>query len=457
MSIGQLCSPPEVKVLTGEATRLIFPLIEPWLPPSLDRMLREQQPTPRHWDLLDWPKTLRLDLLEAINPMASFEEMLREVWQTWWQADCVAAPPPSTAALAKARRRLPIWALRELLRHTAEATQAAQTWPAWPDHRLVTIDGTPLSLQNSPRNRAHFGTTRHQNGEAYFPQALAVWVATLHPQVVIAEYFGTSHEGDETVAPQILARVLQPNDLVLGDGHYGYLPTLYTAAQRQAFYLVRAPGPLHPQKHIVRRVTERDWDLRLEQTQYMHKKYAELSLPQHLDVRGLLYTIPARDSLNGVEEACFLTNLPREKFSYDRLAVLPPLRWNHETLNNDIKSRLGLEEVRSQTPDGAYAEVLAHLVMANFIHSMLWQAFPERPFQGSFTVGLDALRQANQQLRMAPERRTKIMNTMRQMILAQPVVSRPGRTEPRMTRPRRRPYPIFKEPRETWREQRKAG
>ena len=457
MFIGPSCSQTETKVLAGAAPHLIFPLIEPWLPPALDRMLKEHQPTPRQWDLLDWPRMLRLALLQAINPRASFEEMLREVWQTWWQADCVATPPPSTPALAKARRRLPNWALRDLLRHSAQAAQAARPLPAWPDHRLLTIDGTPLSLQNSPSNRAHFGTTRHQNGEAYFPQALAVWVASLHPQVVLEEYFGTSHEGDETVAPQILARVLQPNDLVLGDGHYGYFPTLYTVAQHQAFYLVRAPGPLQPQQHVLRRVTERDWDLRLEQSYYMHKKYAELSLPQHLDVRGLLYTIPARDALNGVEEACFLTNLPRERFPYEHLAQLPPLRWNHETLNNDIKSRLGLEELRSLTPAGAYAEVLAHLVMANFIHALLWQVFPERLCQGSFTVGLDALRQANQQLRMAPERRTKIVETMRQMILARPVVSRPGRSEPRMTRPRRRPYQIFKEPRAAWREQRKVG
>ena len=457
MFIGLPGGTIEAKKLPDEATRLIFPLLEPWIPSTLDNMLKKYQPAPRHWDLLGWPKMLRLALLQATQPQASFEQMLREIWQTWWQADCVQSPPPSTAALAKARQRLPIWPWRELLKHCAGLVHNVSPLPAWPDHRLLTIDGTPLSLPNTPANRQYFGATRHQNGEAYFPQALAVWVARLHPQIIVDEYFGTCHEGDETVAPTLLARVLQPDDLILGDGHYGYFPSLHTIEQRRAFYLVRAPGPLHVEKHILTRATAQDWDLRLECTDYMRKKYPGLALPESLKTRCLTYTVPSKDLHNGVEQAYFLTNLPRERYAHERLAVLPPLRWNHETLNNDVKSRLGLEALRSLTPEGAYAEVLAHLVMANFVRLILWQASSHTYFNGSFIAGLDAIRLANQQLRMAPERQTKILETLYRMILAQPVDARPGRSEPRMTRPRRRPYPIFKELRTTWRNQRKVG
>ena len=456
MSIDYCGLGTEAKTVPDEATGLIVPLLEPWIPPALDLSIKRHNPRPRRCDLLGWPKMLRLALLQAINPTASFEEMLREVWQTWWQADCIDRPPVSTPALARARQRLPHWPLRELLQHTVGLVHDVNPGPVWSDHRLLTIDGAPLSLPNTPRKRAYFGTTSRQNGEAYFPQALTVWVARLHPQVVIAEHLGPCREGDETIAPQILARVVQPNDLILGDGHYGHFPTLHVVAQRRAFYLVRAPGPLHVEEHVRERVTEHVWDLRLQLTDYMQKKYAQLGLPPHLDVRCLTYTLPSRDRLNGVEQASFLTNLPRERYPHAQLAVLPPLRWNHETLNNDIKSRLGLEALRSLTPEGAYSEVLAHLIMANLIRVILWQVSPATPFQGSFTAALSAIRQANQQLRMAPERRVKILHTMRQMILAQPVIFRPGRTEPRMSRPRRRPYPIFKESRADWRDQRKA-
>jgi hypothetical protein len=321
----------------------------------------------------------------------------------------------------------------------------------------LAIDGTPLVLPNTTANRTHFGTTRHQHGEAYFPQALSVWVSRLHPQTVLAEYLGTSHEGDASVAPFLLAKVLRAGDLVLGDAHFGHYPTLWATSDKQAFYLVRAPAALHVEKHITQQHTAEDVDLRLESTDYIRQKYAGLPLPEHLDLRALTYAVPARDALNGVEQAWFLTNLPRELHSQADLAKLPPLRWNHETLNNDIKTRLGLGELRSLLPEGAHSEVRAHLCVSNIIRLVLWQLRPTVPLLGSFTAGLSAIEQANQQLRMAPHRRGEILATMSQMILDQPVVPRPRRTEPRMTRPRRRPFPVFKTSRAQWRQQRKAG
>lgn len=457
MSIGLSPHLTEVKTLRDPAAGLIFPVIEPWIDSALDRALDAHQPAPRRCDLLSPLRMLRFELLHASRPNCSFQETFREVWQAWSLAGCVQGSLPSSSALAQARARLPLWALKSLFKHTAALTDRTGHMPCWPHHRLLAIDGTPLALPNNVALREHFGTTRHQNGEAYFPQGLAVWVSHIHTQTVIAEYLGTSREGDESVAPRLLPAVLRPGDLLLGDGHFGHYPTLSAVEAARAFYLVRAPGPLHVQKHILTHHAPGDADVRLDLSAYIHRKHPALKFPGHLFARALCYTIPARDILNGVEKAYFLTNLPRAAYSHADLSPLPALRWNHETLNNDIKSRLGLGELRSLSPDRTHAEVLAHLCLANIIRLTLWQIQPATPLLGSFTAGLSAIRQANPQLRMAPQQRQQITETMCQMMLDQPVIPRPQRSEPRMTRPRRRPYPIFKSARDEWRQKRKVG
>jgi hypothetical protein len=457
MFIGDFSVATRVKTPCDPATRLIFPLVEPWIASSIDDVLFHNQPRPRSDDLFSPSRMLRLALLHASRPDNSFQETFREVWQTWQLAGCVKGGMPSSSALAQARARFPIWAFNGLLKHLAQAAEQTGSMPAWPEHRLLSIDGTPLGLANTSANRTHFGSTRHQNGEAYFPQALAVWISRVHPQTVVAEYLGTSREGDESIAPALLPTVLRAGDLLLGDAHFGHYPTLWTIDTAQAFYLVRAPGPLHIEKHITVRHTPDDADVQLSLSPYIRSKHSQLPLPEHMDLRCLVYTIPAHDALNGAERAHFLTNLPRTPFSHERLAALPPLRWNHETLNNDIKSRLGLGELRSLSPEGAHVEVLAHLCLNNILRLILQRLRPEAPALNSFTAGLSAIRQANQQLRMAPERHVEIIENMCRVVLDQPNVPRPKRSEPRMTRPRKRPYPIFKSPRSEWREQRKVG
>jgi hypothetical protein len=457
MSIDLSLTQTVVKTPRDPAAALIFPVIEPWIPEELDRALEASQPPRRHWDLLSPKRMLRFELFYALSPETTFQDSFRSLWQTWVEAGCVNESLPSRSALSQARSRLPDWALHALFIHTVGLAQQTNRHTPWPDHRLLTADGTPLILPHSKANRTYFGATRSQHGEAYYPQAHAVWVSLLCSRTVLAEHLGSSREGDESIAPNLLAKTVQPGDCVLGDAHYGHFSTLSALAHQQAFYLMRAPGPLHIDEHITAHPAPDDLDVRLERTPYIQKKYPDLQMPEHLDLRALRYPIPSRDLLNGVEQAWFLTNLPRATYSHARLSALPPLRWNHETLNNDIKTRLGLGEISSLDPSGVRAEVLAHLCLSNIIRLILSLHHPDQPLLGSFTAARSAITVANQQLRMAPHRSTSILSAMSRMILDQPLEQRPSRSEPRMLRPGKRIYRVFKTPRADWHRERKVG
>lgn len=454
--IGYLPLCGSTKAVRDPATAMIFPVMEAGIPEALDDALERLQRGAWDHHVLTAPRLLRLELLQASQPHRSFQEALREIWQVWLQAGLVCGSVPSSSALAQARARLPTWALETLLRHTASAA-GWPPHPLCPEHPLRTIDGVPLVLPRTALTLSRFGTTRSQHGDAYYPQALAVWVCALPGCVVVAEYLGAAHESDQSVAPPLLTTLLAPGDLVLGDAHFGTYPNVAVIQQRQAFHLVRAPGTFIPTHHDLGTGAPDDHDLLVTPTPYIRSHYRAMALPPALPIRAVTLDVPARDELNRTERAVFLTNLPRDAFPRPRLATLTPLRWGQETLHNDIKTRLGLGTLRSGDPAGVRREVLAHLCVSNLLRLFLLNANPAAPWEGSFTAARSAVAQANQQLRWQPQSSQRILRVLADMIRSQPLDLRPGRSEPRRKRPGRHPYASFKTPRSEWRTARKAG
>jgi hypothetical protein len=364
---------------------------------------------------------------------------------------------PASSSLAEARARLPIWSLEMLFNSTAALAGRSSLPCEFSQFRILAIDGTPLTLPNSPLNRNHFGTTRHQHGEAYYPQALAVWISHVATGIVTSEYLGTSREGDESVAPLMLKKALLPGDLVLGDAHFGTFAALSVGMSQGAHFVCRAQGAFKVDAHVTQRHSSADADARLQRSDYMQRKYVHLRLPEQLELRVIAADIPSRERLNGMERANFFTNLPRSEFSASDVERLIRLRWTHETLNNDIKTRLSLGEIRSQHPESVRREVLAHLCLHNILRMLLRQARPESPRSLSFTAAVEALLQANEQLRTNLSHSGKLHALLNSMIAQQPLDVRPARSEPRMKRPSKRVYPVFKSARNEWREERKVG
>lgn len=454
MTIGFLPLGPVVKNL-DPLTMSVFPLIERFIPASVDQLLLRHQALPRQHDLLTPSRILRFELLQATRPETSFQEVLREVWQSWRLSGLVHGNMPTSSALAQARSRLPAWVLATVLKYTSSLADCLSIHPSWPHHRLLSIDGTFLRLPHHSPLIENFGRTRNQNGESYFPQTLAVWVLLVQHQIVLEERLGLSTDSDETIAPRLLPKILSPGDLILGDAHFGHYPTLAVIGSCQAFYLMRAPSNLPRQFDLS--TTTNDFQLELKLSLAMKDKYCDLSMPEKLPVRVLRYIIPSRDELNGTEQALFLTNLPGEQFSHEQLSVLPPLRWIHETTNNDIKTRLGLGNIRSLLPERVRREQLAHLCLSNIVRLMMVQQNQQPLKNKSFTAAITALRNANQQLRTLPQKYSEITAIMQEMIQQQFVIPRPKRSEPRLRRPQGRPYRVFTTPRSQWRNARKVG
>ena len=445
------------KPVRDPAAALVCPAIEPGIPEALDDALDAYRSG--NWDhhVLTAPRVFRLELLQAYRPSRSFQGTLREVWQVWRRAGVVDQGMPTSSALSQARARLPIWALEALFRHTAGIARLWPAHPLCPEHRLRVIDGVPFVLPRTVPNWTTFNTTRSQHGAAYYPQAMGLWISHIPGYVVQTERLGSARQGDQTGAPELLDRCIEPGDLVLGDAHFGTYPCCGVIQRRKAFHLMRAAGTFIPQKHRTGRGDSDDTDLVVTPSPSTRGHDHDWHLPDTLPMRAVTLTIPTRDDLNRTERTVFLTNLPRQTFPRQRLDTLTPLRWGVETLHNDVKTRLGLGDIRSLHPAGVRREVLAHLCLSNLIRLFMAQANPTAPWEGSFTAARSALIQANHQLRWKPDQQKRTFRLLAEMIRSQPLDVRPGRSEPRRKRPDRRPYPSFKTPRADWRAARKAG
>jgi hypothetical protein len=174
-----------------------------------------------------------------------------------------------------------------------------------------------------------------------------------------------------------------------------------------------------------------------------------------LFARALSFVIPAKDSDNGSERADFLTNLPVTEFPALLLARLVSMRWNHETINNDIKTRLGLSSLSSEHVAGVEREIFAHLSVNNAVRLALHATCPQNASGASFIAAAQALAEANAELRAITLSRKAIWNAFYWSLNQHSLDIRPGRTEPRKRRPYKTAFPIFKEPRAQWRAQRK--
>jgi hypothetical protein len=454
MAIGQNLPVPETKINLDRATALMVPVLEHLIPLELDQRLASLE----HGacaGVLTLQRTLRLELLKAFEPHKSFQTILYRLWQVWQAAGCASGNCPLSGALAKARERLPVWALEMFFKHTAQLALPLSTSSPWPGHRLLTIDGTMLCTPRSIQNQTFFGTTRSQHGEAYYPQVLAVWICGAQQGTVLRQQCGTARQSDQRLAPYLLRDFLMSGDLLLGDGHYGHYGVLNVVSEARAFFFVRAPGNFQVDTRVIQRFGANDVQIRLLPSHKIRRHYSDLRLRGELRLRAVSFTVPAHDAENGTEEATFLTNLPGPDFTLALLEQLARMRWNHETVNNDLKTRLGLIDIASQNVNGVQREILAHLSLNNVIRLALGQARPLSASGASFFAAAQALCEANANLRAIALTPEGVWKSFHAALCDHSLVIRPNRSEPRKCRPRRTAFPMFKTPRWAWRAARK--
>jgi hypothetical protein len=401
--------------------------------------------------------TLRLTcecfLWQSLNLRTACREVVRQVQA---QARLLGWGPvdEATSAYIQARQRLPQECLERVLAATAQAAdQRAGSVARLQGRPVKVVDGSSVQLPDTADNQKAFPQPCGQKPGCGFPVMKLVVLFSLASGALLDVVMGNLHSHDLRLLRQLWAQ-LKAGDILLGDRAYGDYVTLAGLPPQGVDVVAR----LHQARKVdfrkARRLGHNDgvfaWHKGCQQSSILTpEEWA--ALPGEIQVRIVRFTVACR-GFRSQRITLVTTLLDAEKYPASELVALYARRWRLELCLRDVKTTLGLERLRCQSPAMVRKEMLAGLIAHNLIRCVMAEAarvYEAQLERLSFKGTLDALRQYSAVLAQARTQKMR-RDLWRDLLhgLARDLVPlRPGRSEPRAVKRRPKPFPLLNRPR----------
>jgi hypothetical protein len=363
-------------------------------------------------------------------------------WAAQRAADGLTQCSVRTGGYCRARQRLPLEMVSTLSRETGRllSQKALGQW-LWRGRAVKLVDGTGLSMPDTPQNQAVYPQPSTQASGVGFPLARLVMVICLATGAALDMAVGP-HSGKGSGELGLVRRLLEgfsPSDVMLADALYCNYWLIATLMAKGVDVLFEQNGAritdfrrgksLGTRDHLVR------WPKPAARPEWMtREQYAHF--PDELTVR----------EVKVAHQVLVTTLLDHRKVSKDDLSALYARRWNVELDLRNLKTTTGMDVLSCQTPQMNEKQLWVHLLAYNVIRLLMAQAasnagIDPRALSFKHTVqlwtewvsrGLSA---------------TKDSGLLFTLIAQCRVGNRCGRIEPRMRKRRPKPYPWLKVPR----------
>lgn len=401
--------------------------------------------------------TLRLTfecfLWQLLKPKTSCREVVRQV-QALFRLAGGTWIDEGDSAYVQARQRLPRERLEKALSLTAQAADRRVGSGGQLQGRPVKVaDGSSTQLADTPPNQKDYPQHSTQKPGCGFPLMKFVVLFSLCSGAVLNVMLGNKHSHDLRLL-RALWDQLKEGDILLGDRAYGEYTTLAGLPQQGVDVVAR----LHHARKIdfrkARRLGKNDglfvWKKGCQQSRILSASEWAL-LPAQITVRVIRFTATIR-GFRSRRITLVTTLLDTELYPAQQLVALYARRWRLELCLRDLKTTMGMEQLRCKTPDMAEKELLTYLVAHNLVRCVIAQAV--RRYQldlerVSFKGSVDALRQYSDAISKArnPKMRWQLWEDLLLNLARDLVRYRPERREPRAVKHRPKPYPLLNQPR----------
>lgn len=328
----------------------------------------------------------------------------------------------SASAYCQAKRRLPVAVLQRLFfelacRARRVLSGAREQIGRWHGHRVLLIDGSSLTMPDTPALQRAFGQPAAMKRGCGFP---VMHLLSLFDQAtgMIVDVIDSRWNTHDLREASKLHPLLAEGDVLLGDrgfcsfAHLALLLRenlhgLFAAHQRQIVdfrprrrdrkRLPKRRRRGRPTSVFVRRLGRRDQLVRYVKPQscpsWMSPQDYD-QLPGAITVRELRYPI-ARPGFRTKQVTLVTTLLDPRKYPKAELAELYGSRWEVETRLLELKQTLGAGVLRSTSPEGVRKELWTYLLIYNLIRLLIARQAHERgvdPRRLSFIDARDLLR-----------------------------------------------------------------
>jgi hypothetical protein len=427
----------------------------PSIPTDLFPKAAEKQNS-RDRDYTRW-RTFWCMVWQALNPDASGREVIRQL-QALFRLEGGPKISRKDGAYCRAKGRLPLSEFPKALAATAQAAdQQAPAWTLLQGRPVKPVDGSALTLWDSPKNRKAYPPLIAPDKPS-FPMMRMVVLFSLLSGAILAVAQG-SLQTSELSLFTLLVGHLNPQDIVVGDRGFGhYVVIAWLKHTFSVDFIGRTTRRLDGRRRL-RRLARNDW---LVQWTKPTKPSTWLSA---LQWAGL----PTELTLRVVKGSCYqkgfrvrqvklvTTLLDPERYPAREILQAYLRRWRLEMCLDDLKTTLKMEMLRSRSPEMVQKELYTRLIAHNLIRYLMAKAATERSVKLeriSFKGSLDTVRHFSQALARVRSKKkrqelwTELLDTLADDLLP----DRPGRREPRAVKRKKNKYPRLNAPRRKFRD-----
>jgi len=351
-----------------------------------------------------------------------------------------------TGPYCKSRQRLSGQLLMRLLLHTGQKLHAQTTgvWH-WKGRAVKLVDGTTLSMPDTPLNQRAYPQSKIQKPGLGFPKIRLVAMLSLSCGALLNFATGPcrgKNTGEHALLRQILDS-LTTGDVLVADRYYGTYFLIAELIQRGVDGLFKLHG---------NRKTPNS-----QRTKLLNKDHSIVwSKPQRPAWMNedTYQTIPAQLTLRQTKikgKVFISTFLDFKTVTYKDIGQLYRQRWLIELDLRSIKTVLQMDVLRCKAPEMILKEISVHLLAYNLIRTIMAQAayrHQRSPRSISFKAAVQLLTAFEPILLLTPRiRRQLLYDSLLKSIVIHRVGNRQGRREPRALKRRLRQYALLTQPR----------
>ena len=371
-------------------------------------------------------------------------------WAAQRAAEGLSPQSVRTGSYCKARQRLPLAMVKALTRETGQllCMQADSGW-CWRGRTVKLVDGTGLSMPDTPDNQARYPQPSSQTPGVGFPLARLVGVICLSTGAVVdaamGPFTGKGHS-EHSLMRQLLG-AFHAGEVMLADALYCSYWLIAALQSLGVDVVFEQHGSRITDFRRGRRLATRDhivsWHKPKRRPSWMTCKQYE-TFPNELMMR----------EVKGGKRVLVTTMLDPREVRKKELLELYVQRWHVELDLRNIKTTLGMDVLRCLTPEMIEKELWVSLLAYNLIRLLMAQAAVEsgfHPRELSFKHTVQIwLQWLSVRCGHGQDWHREILL---KLIVQVRVGHRPGRIEPRARKRRPKPYPWLKVPRHHARQQ----
>ena len=394
-------------------------------------------------------------LSQIIDADGGCKEVVRKL-QAYASIKGIKIPSSSTSSYCTARGKLDKHMLRDILEHTAHQLAALPETDLWNNRRVIVVDGTGVTMPDTPENQQVWPQSASQKPGCGFPSARICACFSLQSGALLSYALGNKKSHELQHVRQQWS-TFKSGDIFLGDkGFCSYfdqavlrdkgIDSVITLARRAPVRAAKSLKVIAPNDLLIA------WPRPKYTAKLSYSKQQWECLPQELALRQIHVTVK-QPGFRTQGFYIITTLLDAVQYPAAELAELYFRRWDVELFFRDIKTTMGMDVLRCRTPQMIQKEILMHFIAYNCIRRLMYEAAEEASLdvrQVSFKGSLQALRCWEPHLNQAKITKAeqfRLISDLYEAMTNTPILQRPGRSEPRCVKRRPKNYQRMTAPR----------